>query len=266
MHSRQLNLIMKIILPFLLLTFSLSGVAQDCSIIQNLDEFIVLHKNEYEGRVYLYETIEEIDDDVCFSGIINESPLFMDYLLTNFASHANYSEWKAIEDSAQRSQRYYTDLANDSLFVATLDGLVQKSIEGSVPKDTITTDELLNIAVKFFSIPNITEEGHYTAKVCVGTNGIRSTEEVRRPYLEAFCFSSIFENLSSEEYPIYDEFVNTVRDLYALNLGVSEEERLLRAQGAIFITMKNSEVLLQLLLHEYENKKHFLPFALEVRN
>jgi hypothetical protein len=48
--------------------------------------------------------------------------------------------------------------------------LVSKSIDKKTTKDTITMDKLLNIAVKYFSITKINEQGAYVGKVCVGLN------------------------------------------------------------------------------------------------
>jgi hypothetical protein len=63
---------------------------------------------------------------------------------------------------------------------------------------------------------------------------------------------------------MYGEFVKAIRELYTLNLGVDTDDRLLRAQGAMFILMKNSEVLQDLLELEYEKRSANLPFVLEV--
>lgn len=51
--------------------------------------------------------------------------------------------------------------------------------------------------------------------------------------------------------------------LYKFNLGVNNEERLLRVQGAMFIIMSMNEKLRKLLIKEYEQNKESLPFILK---
>jgi hypothetical protein len=143
--------------------------------------------------------------------------------------------------------------------------LVSKSIDKSKAKDSISIDGLLNIAVKYFSISMIDEKGNYVGKVCAGLNGIQSTENIRRPFVEAFCFSSILNHYQSNEYSMYEEFVKAIKELYKVNLGINREEKLLRAQGAMYFLMHNNENLKNMLLKEYENRKEYLPFVINMK-
>jgi len=61
---------------------------------------------------------------------------------------------------------------------------------------------------------------------------------------------------------MYDEFVKAMKELYKLNLGNEKEEKVLRAQGAMFILMRNNENLRKMLKSEYIKQKEFLPFVL----
>lgn len=130
-------------------------------------------------------------------------------------------------------------------------------------KDTITVDNLLNIAVKYFSINKINDDGYYVGKVCDGQNLLNKTETERNPSVEEFCVSSIVKHYQSEEFSMYDEFVKAIKELYKVNLGIDKNERLLRAQGAMFLLMRNNENLKNMLLKEYERNKDNLPFVLK---
>ncbi len=87
-------------------------------------------------------------------------------------------------------------------------------------------------------------------------------ENERKPFIEAFCFSSILKHYQSEEFSMYDEFVKSIKELYKVNLATDKDEKLLRAQGAMFILMRNNENLKKMLMKEYEKNKEFLPFIL----
>jgi hypothetical protein len=167
-----------------------------------------------------------------------------------------------LTDSVAIRNRFFNDLKKDSLFNSVMTDLVNKTIDKKIPKDTISMDKLLNVAVKYFSIMRLTDEGHYVGKVCVGLNDIKKTESERKPFIEAFSFSSILKHYQSEEYSMYDEFVKTIKELYKVNLGIDKDEKLLRAQGAMFLLMRNNENLKKMLKSEYEKQKDYLPFLI----
>jgi len=60
-----------------------------------------------------------------------------------------------------------------------------------------------------------------------------------------------------------NEMVKSAKQLYKINLGIDENERLLRAQGAMYFLMRNDKNLKKMLRHEYEVNKENLPFILK---
>ena len=140
--------------------------------------------------------------------------------------------------------------------------LSEKALNPAFVPDTVSIDDVLNVAVKFFNIKGVTKDGHYAGKVCSGINGIKETLPERQPHLEAFSFSTILQNMKEEEENMHDEFVKAIHELYKLDLGVEKEDRLLRAQGVMFSLMRNNDQLRMLLLSEYEKKKEYLPFVI----
>jgi len=188
----------------------------------------------------------------------------VDYLLTHFTIKDNYQQLLKAEDSLQLRRQFLVDLKNDSLFTQVMSELVGKAVDKQLAKDTVAMDDLLSVAVKFFNIRKINEKGHYSVKVCTGRNEIKSTEKERKPFVEAFAFTSIMEHYRGE-YDLYGEFVQVVKKIYKVNLGIDEDERLLRAQGAMFLLMRENEALRKMLISEYEANKKDLPFIL-VRN
>lgn len=244
-----------------IVTIQVYGQKQ-CDIKNHYEDFISIQKSTYNEKNYLIIRVIETQKKSCFSELVNNNPMFIDYLLTNFSSNANYQNLLDLTDSIAIRKKYFVDLKKDSLFNSVMADLVSKTIDKKIPKDTISMDKLLNVAVKYFSIIRLTEEGHYVGKVCVGLNDIRKTESERDPYIEAFSFSSILKHYQGEEYNMYDEFVKAIKELYKVNLGIDKDEKLLRAQGAMFLLMRNNENLKRMLKSEYEKQKDYLPFIL----
>ena len=69
------------------------------------------------------------------------------------------------------------------------------------------------------------------------------------------------ENSQGED-GLYAEFIKSVNEVAKLNLGLKEDERILRAQGALFMLMSLNPKLREVLQFEYEKQKHMLHFYL----
>ncbi len=254
----------KLILTTIILTLiTIQGYGQkQCDIKTHYEDFILVQKSIYNEKAYLTKRVVETQKKSCFSDLVNNNPMFINYLLINFSSNANYQNLLDLPDSIAIRHKYFNDLKEDSLFNSVMTDLVNETIDKTTPKDTISMDKLLNVAVKYFSIMRLTDEGHYVGKVCVGLNDIKKTENERKPFIEAFSFSSILKHYQSEDYSMYDEFVKAIKELYKVNLGIDKDEKLLRAQGAMFLLMRNNENLRKMLKSEYGKQKDYLPFIL----
>jgi hypothetical protein len=237
----------------------------NCNIKKEYQQIFKIEKTKYGEREYLLKTVNRIDTNSCFSDLVNNNGQYINYLLTHFSDKSNRKKLLAINDTIKLQNEFIKSLENDSIFNGVMNKLTEKITNKSqfVP-DTISIDELLNIAVKYFFIRKITKEGNYVAKVCTGINGIKQTENERKPQVEAFCLTTIINNYQGKQFNMYNEFVKGIKELYKINLGIKNEERLLRAQGAMYMFMRNNEVLKRLLLFEYENKKKYLPFVLNM--
>ena len=254
----------KIILSlFVFGLFSIQCYGQDtCDITKNYNSFIKVQKYTSGNEDFIVKRIVQVNEKRCYSNLVNKSQHLLSYLLTNFTSNTDYEGLLKLKDSLALNKTYIFHLEKDSLFNSLMIDFSAKTIQNSEPKDTINVDDLLNIAVKYFSIVKLTDDGYYAGKVCAGLNDIKKTETKRKPFVEAFCFSSILKHYQSKEFNMYGEFVKAIDELNKVNLGIDREERLLRAQGAMFLIMRNNENLKRMLLKEYEENKNFLPFVI----
>lgn len=252
-----------ILLALALNIISFGSFAQNkCNISKHYEDFISIETSTHNNKEFLIKQVIETKQEYCFSNLVNRNISFIDYFLTNFTSNTNDNSILLIKDSASQSRAYFKELRNDSLFSSVMNELISKTIDKNIAKDSLSINQLLNIAVKYFSINRLTKNGHYSGRVCVGTNDIKNTEKIRKPFVEAFCFSSILKHYSSQKYNLSSEFINAIKELYTLNLGVKDEERLIRAQGAMYVLMKKNDKLVDMLKSEYESQKEYLPFIL----
>lgn len=253
---------MKKIGVVLLLFWSFEAFAQkNCEIVAHYDDFIKIKKYDK----FLSKEVVKSTKKACYTDFINHNTSFFGYILTNFSLNPNLSKTLpaiAEKDSTQLQKMYLQELKTDTTFNLLMAEYADKVINKKKLKDTISSDYLMNIAVKYFSIMKINENDDLVGKVCVGLNDIKKTEKNRNAFLEAFCFSSIFKHYKSEEFNMYEEFVKALRELYKVNLGIEKSERLLRAQGGMYLLMRTNETLKKMLYVEYERSKDYLPFIL----
>ncbi len=257
----------KLILILAIGLITINSFSQNnCHIEKEYQEIFKIKKEKYGEREYLMKTINTLDSNSCFSDLVNNNGQYIDYLRTHFSDNSNDEKLMTIKDSIELQNEFIKTLGNDSTFNSVMNKLTEKITNKSqfVP-DTISMDRLLNIAVKYFYIMKISEEGYYAGKVCTGINGIKQTEKERKPQVEAFCFTTIMNNYEGEQFNMYNELVKGIKELYKINLGIEDEERLLRAQGAMYMFMRHNESLKELLIFEYEKKKKYLPFILEMK-
>lgn len=251
-----------LILSAALLISGLAFSQTNCDVKENYGDFVRVQKLTNKGRSYLSKSLIDPKTSKCFEKLLRNSN-YISYLLFNFSSTTYDEALLRSADSIARQKEFVQFLKDDTLFNRVITELICKTIDNCKPKDTVTMDKLLNVAVKFFSIPKINDQGYFVGKVCVGINGLETTEKIRKPQLEAFCYSSIFSNFGGTEFNMYEEFVEALKELYKVNLGIDNKEKLLRAQGAMFFLMRNNEKLRLMLKSEYEKNKDNLPFILE---
>lgn len=235
------------------------GWAQESpSLFEDYNQF--LEVKFYDASPYV--TIKQVDSSLTGAAEINGQSSFWDFLIINHAARLDYDALAQINDTIAVAQKVIQHLESDATFAPLVENYRAKVIDHTQAKDTVHLDQILNVAVKFFNLTGVNAQGAYTGRVCVGINPLKDTEKTRHPYLEAFAFDAIINNLSSETYPFYNYYITAVQKVYKLNLGVNDQNQLLRAQGAVFIQMLDSTDLQQLLKDEYKRKKEILPFHL----
>jgi len=258
MHLPFRKVIGLMALNLLLITasFAQCGFESDYS---NL--FVASSFKRPDGEKILIKKVAHVDKSLCYAEAVNEMPDFFDYFKTNFSDDSLYQDLDLSKDSVSLNQAYRKIVNSDDELGGKLQEFALKTY-GTMAKDTVLFDEIIDVAVKFFSIKEINEKGRYVGKVCVGINQIEATMDPRKPLLEAFAFSAIMYDLKNLSPNLMDEFEKEVRQLYNLKLGVDQEERLLRAQGAIFMAMKNNGRLGGILAAHYAEHQAHLPFVI----
>jgi len=253
---------MKTLILFFIFNISILSAIEPNELLNRYDALFHMYKVQWEDDEYSvidFEPINYTYDDSSF--VINNIDELR-YILKNF-SEIDYLYLESIENSIELQNQFITQLKSDSNFVSYIYKYFSQTLEpDKYPKDKIKFSYVHALSVKFFQIIDIDHNNSYIGKVCSGDNLISQTETVRNPHVEAFCFAAVFNNYQSEEFNLIAEFREAISQLYSVNLGNDKEEKILRAQGAVMLLMKNNKKLEQMLRTEYESKKDYLPFII----
>jgi hypothetical protein len=195
--------------------FTLNLFAQsECDIQKSYKAIFNIEKQQYGDRTFLMKSVNTLSDKSCFAELVNNYGPYLDYLRTNFTNNDNTEQLMLLTASIELKTAFVQSLKEDSLFNSVMETLTKKITDPAhFTPNTVSLDELLNVAVKFFSIYRITEEGYYAGKVCSGINGVKETEKVRKPQVEAFCFTTILKHHQGEQFNMYNEFVKGIKEL-----------------------------------------------------
>lgn len=247
----------KVLALLTLIIGSFSSYGQDCDLLKQLEEDVMVQKFTVEERNYSYG-VARLDMEAEYEcDVINSNVHALNYIIPNLSQ--GYDELLVEMDSIDRQNKFFAKFEQDTF---RYDALREWNaiLNGTIQRDTVSTREVMNLAVKFFSIVGLTPEGYYRGKVCAGWSEIPVTEMERNLLLEAFAFSAVFEHTMPSEFDVIEEFKDGLRKLYQLELGTDDEDKLMRARGALYMAMLDSEVLLELLQSEYRERKATLPF------
>jgi hypothetical protein len=130
---------------------------------------------------------------------------------------------------------------------------------------TYTSDELMQVASKFFYCDQVLPDTVVQAHVCIGLNGIKEAVwEKDYTLLAAFCYEAIFSDFDNDPSAIWDSFVaekTKASQKYKPAL-ITMDQYLLDVRLDLFERMQNNEILKQKLLDYYELNKTNLAFKI----
>ena len=242
-----------------------NGVAHSqhaCDLTDHYADFILVKRHDDGRRKFISQSVIKSQRDGCYSALVNDNTMFIYYLLSAFSFDENNAKLLDITDEKQMLDTYFADLKQDAGFNQIMSDLVYKTVDKSLPKDTITMDALLNVAVKYFCVVRVTDECRYAGKVAVGLNDIKKTLAKRRPFLEAFAWTAILSNSDGTVYHLDDDYKAALKQIEKIDLGINPDDRLLRAQGAMYVLMYNNPNLRAVLRTEFATHQAYLPFVL----
>lgn len=256
----------------LLAVFSLFTVtifAQKSLTVQEVKDkyglFVKAVKKESLDRVYIDKVVVVPEEDEILSEFVTKNKAFIELVIANYSSISS-DGLKKMRDSLKLQAKFVERLQADQLFnqycLPYLCAFYQSKdytiTDYTMPKKTHTFDEVIDIAVKYFELKNINSRGEYNTRIGINDENLIRTLDVRRPLLEIFCLNAIKKN----NYKAYQAMTKAKKTAQKLQLGLDDNDRFKRAEGAIYALLSVDESFRGFLKTEYENNAKALPFII----
>ena len=196
-----------------------------------------------------------------------------DYLLINVSDihqsnkfETRNSIWNLYPDTIQLKQKYLNEYSTDKklkhYFAKTYDAIQPNQ---SKKKVEYSTEELMEVASKFFYCDSILPDTTVQAHVCIGLTGVKEAKWTKDyTLLEAFCYEAIFNDLDKDSSQVWESF-GTIKSkselLFRKNIQ-SLPSYLENVKKQVFVQMKNDPILKMILITHYEKNKGNLSIKL----
>jgi hypothetical protein len=252
----------------LLLTSTITTNAQSLTSQVLKDKYPALFKT-FIYQEHIFEWVAEQPENDIFSDLTRENVLYLDYILTNYTSFDRKKIAVFKRDSTQLIQAFREELKQDTGFnrnMLQLSYWYLKSKNINVadyqsPRTELTTDQLINIATRFFFATKIQPDNNVGWKVCIGQNAYADDKRNSTyPLIEAFCFMVIMDNIENAQY--YQQFKEYGTKISQQTKYLPESERLIAARESMYKEMAGNSTLKNALLNAYRNKADMLSFRL----
>lgn len=218
------------------------------------------------------KSLKKLPDSHFLAGLVNTNPRMVDYLVKNYAAVDETKLNELTADPAALDKFYVEALKKDTAFTEVFMDLAghylaskKHQIKGAtLEKDTLTMDQLTNIASKFFHADAVRPDGNIGWKIGAGITGMAEMQEVKHPIAEAFCYTAVVENYPKAASGIQTDFSTgaaQVQGEQKVVAGSIADTTLVAVRKGVNTFMSKSEALKKVLAEEYEKKKDMLNFV-----
>jgi hypothetical protein len=159
-------------------------------------------------------------------------------------------------------EKYVNDEKLSIYFKHTYKAIKKPKLKNKI---SFTSDELMDVASKFFLCDKVNPDTTIQSRVCVGLNGVGELNwEKDVTLLAAFCYEAIFNDFSKDKSKIREEWdieKKNATEHFKTNI-TSLEKYLEDVKQDLYKRMKNNASLKHELLTHYEMNKNNLAFKI----
>lgn len=229
-----------------------------------------LIKNEVAIKIYTYQDSNAIKasamPELKADSELQPFARRFDYLLINVSEIHQTDKfekrnkiWSLYPDTIKLKRKYLNEFSTDKklkhYFGKTYDAIQQNQSKKNVD---YSTEELMEVASKFFYCDKVFLDTTIQAHVCIGLNGIKEAQWTKDyTLLEAFCFEAIFNDLDKDSSQVWESFgaIKSQSESYFQKDMQSLESYLENVKNEVFKRMKTDSILKKNLLDYYDKNQ-----------
>lgn len=204
---------------------------------------------------------------------LNQFPRRFEYLLMNVSAMHQPEKFPLRKkfdalypDTTRMRQSYLNEFYKDEKLSAFLQEMAQPLFQSNGTKTSYTSDELMEVASRFFYCDALLEDSSVQAHICVGINGIAEAKwDKDYTLLAAFCYEAIFTDFENDDSSIYSAFEMEKEGAEkAMKAKLSDgEDYLLAVRWGLFERIKSNPTIQSKLVAYYERNQANLPFTFD---
>lgn len=185
---------------------------------------------------------------------------------------ANRTKFQGLDsyypDTKKINRLYLTSLKKNNKFIGYFNNLIGPTRTPAEAKETISEQEVMSVASKFFFCSAVRKDNSINPYICVTLNGVKEAEFAKDyTLLEAICFEAIFEMIEKaapKRASVVENFLRYVDE-------VSEAEKvklpdsnayLLAVRKGVFLKMESDTLLRNAMVDFIKRNELNLPFRL----
>ncbi len=234
-------------------------------------DHVTIKINTYEREGEMRATsMPELKPD---SELINYKRRF-DYLLINVPeihlaekSEQRNEIWQLYPDTIELKRLYLNKYIEDEKLVNYFEETLAAIENPNLDESTVfTSDELMEVASKFFYCDKVNADTSVQAHVCIGLNGVKEANwKIDYTLLEAFCFEGLFNDFDKDTSQVWESFISNKKkaSLQSSTDITTLDQFLEDVKLDLFERMSNDEVIKKELLDYYESNKTNLAFKIK---
>ena len=217
------------------------------------------------GTTYrLAKDLSEVTADHVLGALLRKNASMVHYLLGQ-TGISETEKQEALQDPSF-PEAYVEALRRDDTFTDIWLGVVHRHLVAQggglanyspAPKQRISEDEVIKIAVRFVYPDLMNEDGSIAAHVCSGLNGLYDYPH-RNPQIEALAYSALSRRYDGESSEMGNVIPRALRLANQLDLSTDKDVALRRAQGLVWGALFSAPEFRRTIQVEYERIGHLL--------
>lgn len=246
---------------FLLLVSCFNLLSSNETIKEELNQIYYCQFKEVNSRSYFKVEARHNSENDLYKIIGDDNWRYFDYLTKEWVFNNPIPKEYSNFSPKRIQSEFILDLSNDDNFLMDFNYLESTIKDNSLSKNKISFKELVNLASNYFKLDSINSSGKLFWSFGPNEQYFNSPHNIS---IKSFCHLSMFKYMVSKDFPFIFDFTDNQEKINLLikENGIDDSEVIGFAQNEMKNLMINNDNLIFVLMHTYQESKHFIGFEI----